>query len=222
MISNVEKGLRLFNDDPALIFIAGYSDEGFMSYRMEVDHGDLAAAFACLAGAKTGQWKPSVPVPVLDVHGSDGYFVFSPRIGPKSVGRCQDGGRSLTGEKKFIEGPPELLAEICASRASYDLNVKKEAYCRNGVLEYIAWRAYDGELDWFALSEGRYKAIEPGADGLYRSGIFPGLWLDARAILRGDMAKVVEVLQRGLQSPEHAAFVERLAKIAAEKEGNIS
>ena len=50
------------------------------------------------------------------------------------------------------------------------------------------------------------------ADGIFRSVVFPGLWLDAAALLAGDRAKLLAVLQQGLQSPEHAAFVEELAR----------
>jgi hypothetical protein len=65
-------------------------------------------------------------------------------------------------------------------------------------------------IDWFTLRQGRYDPILPGADGLLRSEVFPGLWLDAAAMLRDDMPAVAAALQRGLASPEHAAFVTRL------------
>ena len=48
------------------------------------------------------------------------------------------------------------------------------------------------------------------AEGLYRSEIFPDLWLDPAALLRGDLATVLAVVQRGLASPEHTAFAARL------------
>jgi len=35
-------------------------------------------------------------------------------------------------------------------------------------------------------------------------------WLDPAALLRGDLATVLTVVQRGLASPEHAAFATRL------------
>jgi hypothetical protein len=45
-----------------------------------------------------------------------------------------------------------------------------------------------------------------------KSRIFPGLWLDMAALLTGEMAKVLTVLQQGLNSTEHQAFVERLSR----------
>ena len=68
----------------------------------------------------------------------------------------------------------------------------------------------DRELDWFVLRHGGYQPLAPGADGLLRSEVFPGLWLDRAALLRGDLATVLAVVQLGLASPEHAAFVARL------------
>ncbi len=44
---------------------------------------------------------------------------------------------------------------------------------------------------------------------------FPGLWLDPAALMRKDFAGVLDVLERGLASPDHAAFVARLAEVAA-------
>jgi hypothetical protein len=48
------------------------------------------------------------------------------------------------------------------------------------------------------------------ADGIFRSEAFPGLWLEAAAMLGGDLKQVLATLQRGLATPEHAAFVQRL------------
>jgi hypothetical protein len=45
---------------------------------------------------------------------------------------------------------------------------------------------------------------------LLRSEVFPGLWLDAAALVRGELATVLAIVQQGLGSPEHAAFVARL------------
>ena len=48
------------------------------------------------------------------------------------------------------------------------------------------------------------------ANGIWRSRVFPGLWLDGPAFLASDMPKVLATLQQGLQSSEHAAFVAKL------------
>ncbi len=95
-----------------------------------------------------------------------------------------------------------------ASAASF--HTKLEAYQRNGVREYIVWRVLDQAVDWFVLRAGRFEPLPPDADGVLRSTVFPGLWLEAAALVRGDLGRVLAVVQQGVASPEHAAFVARL------------
>jgi Uma2 family endonuclease len=120
------------------------------------------------------------------------------------------GGQARIDTDGYIEGAPELVAEIASSSASYDLHAKLRVYRRNGVREYLVWRVLDQEIDWFVLRAGQYERLPLDAEGLYRSEVFPGLWLDPAALLRGDLATVLAIVQRGLTSPEHAAFMARL------------
>ncbi|MGV3724331.1 MAG: Uma2 family endonuclease, partial [Actinomycetota bacterium] len=57
----------------------------------------------------------------------------------------------------------------------------------------------------------------PDPDGVFRSKVFPGLWLAPQALLRGDSAAVRAVVERGVASPEHAEFVRRLAAARSEE-----
>jgi len=127
---------------------------------------------------------------------------------------AERGGQSAETADGYIERAPELVGEVAASTASYDLHSKREAYRRNGVREYIVWRVFDREIDWFVLRDGRFEAITADTDGLARSEVFPGLWLDARALVSGEMQTVFAAVDRGLASPQHAAFVERLERAA--------
>ena len=111
---------------------------------------------------------------------------------------------------KYIAGAPELIAEISASSASYDLHDKLRAYQRNGVREYLVWRVWDSVIDWFELRDDRFERLLPTDVGNYQSVVFPGLWLDHTALRCGDIAQVLAVLQQGIASPEHATFVARL------------
>jgi hypothetical protein len=120
------------------------------------------------------------------------------------------GGQARISDDDFILGAPELVAEVAYSSVSYDLHAKLDAYQRNGVREYVIWRVEDGAIDWFVLRDGRFEPLPAGPDGLLKSDVLPGLWLDPAALIRGDMATVFRVVQDGLASPEHAAFVERL------------
>jgi Uma2 family endonuclease len=96
---------------------------------------------------------------------------------------------------------------VASSSASYDLHTKLQVYRRNGVREYLVWRVLDQEIDWFVLQAGQYQRLRGDAGGVYRSDIFPGLWLDTAALLWGDLATVLALVQQGVRSPEHAAFV---------------
>jgi len=122
------------------------------------------------------------------------------------------GGQCRVDADGYLEGAPELAAEVTTSSASYDLHVKLEVYREHGVREYVVWRVGDRAVDWFALRADRYEALAPGPDGILRSEIFPGLWLDPAALVTGDLPRLAAVLQQGLASPEHAAFVERMAR----------
>jgi Uma2 family endonuclease len=125
--------------------------------------------------------------------------------------RPEFGGQSATVDD-YVEGAPELIAEVAASSASYDLHDKLNAYRRNGVKEYIVWRVWDQAIDWFVLRSGRYEPLSLNANGFYQSEVFPGLWLDPAALIRGDLARVLAVVQQGLATTEHAEFVKRLAE----------
>jgi len=127
------------------------------------------------------------------------------RIVPKCGGQSRD-------EAGYIANGPEWVGEVAASSVSYDLHDKKEAYRRNGVREYLVWRVEDQAIDWFVLRGGSYELLKPDDDGVCRSEVFPGLWLDANALLAGDMRQVLEVLNAGIQSAEHAVFVVSLSQ----------
>jgi Uma2 family endonuclease len=120
------------------------------------------------------------------------------------------GGQARISADDYVEAAPELVAEVAASSASYDLHTKLDVYRRNGVREYLVWRVLERAVDWFVLRGGRYEPLAPGPDGILRSEVFPGLWLDPAALLGGDLARVLAVVQQGTASAEHAAFVARL------------
>ncbi len=120
------------------------------------------------------------------------------------------GGKARVSANDYIEGRPELVAEVAASSASLDLNAKFRAYRRNGVPEYLVWRVLDNAVDWFVLRGDQYQRLPLGDDGLFRSEQFPGLWLDPVALARFDLANVLAIAQLGLASPDHAAFRTRL------------
>lgn len=120
------------------------------------------------------------------------------------------GGNAFVSDEDYLEGAPELVVEIAASTVSYDLHDKKDVYEQIGVKEYLVGRVLDKAIDWFVLENGKYVALQPNADGIFESRVFPGLRLNAAAMLAGDLARVLADLQTGINSPEHAAFVREL------------
>ncbi len=118
------------------------------------------------------------------------------------------GGQTRISDDDYIEGSPELVVEIAASSVAIDLHGKKQAYRRNGVKEYIVWQVLDQKLTWFSLQQGEYVEIGTDTEGICRSRVFPGLWLGVAELLAGNMQGVLAILQAGLQSAEHAGFVQ--------------
>lgn len=131
-------------------------------------------------------------------------------VQPDALLRIDVGGQSQITEDDYIEGAPELIVEIAASSASYDLHQKLKVYQRNQVQEYLVWRVYEQEFDWFCLIKGEYIQLEPNQERIFCSQVFPGLWLDKAALLAGNLAQVLAVLQQGLLSKEHQDFVKKL------------
>ncbi|PHJ56155.1 hypothetical protein VF14_16540 [Nostoc linckia z18] len=123
------------------------------------------------------------------------------------------GGQAKLSEDDYIEGAPELIVEIAASSVAIDLHAKKQAYRRNGVKEYIVWQVLDEKLSWFYLEQGEYLELATDSSGILRSRVFPGLWLAVAELLAGNMQSVLTILQTGLQSPEHAEFVQQLVDL---------
>ena len=148
----------------------------------------------CEAG-NDGTWLMLEDAPQPDVH-----LIVLPEYG----------GQSRV-EGAYYAGAPELAAEVCLSSASYDLGPKLELYQTAGVREYVALILGESRILWHRLIKRRYVFLEPDPDGLLRSTVFPGLWLDPAALLALDGVRVMEALDQGLKSREHRAFVRTLA-----------
>ncbi|MCG6133830.1 MAG: Uma2 family endonuclease [Nostoc sp. LLA-1] len=129
---------------------------------------------------------------------------------PDALLRIEIGGQSRINQDDYLEGAPELIVEIAASSAAYDLHEKLKVYRRNQVQEYLVWQVYDHQFDWFRLQAGEYIRLEPNTNDVVTSQVFPGLWLAKSALLSGDLAQVLAILQQGLSTPEHQEFLQKL------------
>ena len=130
------------------------------------------------------------------------------------------GGTSRAGEHGYLEGPPELIAEVSKSSSKHDLIDKFKIYETEGVQEYLVIIEQKNEIRWHRLNKGEYELVHLADDGVHRSAVFPGLWIDVRAFAERNPQKVMATLNAGINSPAHAKFVRHLAaKIRALKRG---
>lgn len=180
---------------------ASHAFHGGPHVRLATLLGNYMAAMPGVVAGDNGSLRldlPNMPQPDL-------YLMIPPEFG----------GQARVGDDGYVVGAPELVAEISASTSTFDLHEKREVYRRNGVREYVVWRTYDVDLDYFTWRDGRYELLPADEHGVYRSPTFPGLWLDARALLAGDLAGVLRTLSSGTASPGHATFAARLSAGAA-------
>ncbi|MFM7449148.1 MAG: Uma2 family endonuclease [Leptolyngbyaceae cyanobacterium] len=120
------------------------------------------------------------------------------------------GGQSRVSQDDYIEGAPELIVEIAASTAAYDLHDKMRAYRRNRVWEYLVWLPQEQDFRWYVLQEEGYVQQEADSSGIIKSRVFPGLWLAVNALLADKMQLVLAVLQEGIESEDHQNFLKKL------------
>jgi hypothetical protein len=64
-------------------------------------------------------------------------------------------------------------------------------------------------VEWWEWREGDYASL-PMENGLIKSCVFPGLWLDVTALIQGQAAQALKQLERGLATAEHHAFAAEL------------
>jgi Uma2 family endonuclease len=166
-------------------------------------HSHLIAAFSNYAAATPGVesgTEGSIRLDLDNMPQPDVYLII----------RSAKMGQAKIDDDGYVEGAPELIAEVAASSVSFDLHKKMNVYRRSGVREYIVWRTLDREIDYFILHDGRYDRLAADASGIWRSDVFPGLWIDGKSLLAGDLATALNVVRQGLQSNAHGEFVTRL------------
>jgi Uma2 family endonuclease len=203
---SLDEFLRRWEAEPTIRKAELIGGVVFMPSPLQWDHGQIDLKVATWLGVF------SAATPGCDPAANATWLMFGDSPQPDTSLRIltECGGQSsIVG--KYASGAPEFVAEVCGSSAAYDLHQKLELYQSAGVREYLAVLIYEQEVRWHQLVNGAYQRLPTPADGVYRSVLFPGLWLNAPALLAGDMARVLATLNEGLATPEHAAFVARLA-----------
>jgi len=122
----------------------------------------------------------------------------------------EHGGQTALSEHGYTVGAPELIVEVASSSESIDLNAKRRDYEQAGVLEYVVVVIRQQTVRWFVLQNGVYQELQADVAGVFKSTVFPSLWLHREALCQIDVPRVMATLRQGLASPEHAAFVQRL------------
>jgi Uma2 family endonuclease len=181
----------------------------YMPSPMRGDHGTTDQAVA--------GWVFNYQVETPGVVGAGGATVKLDLKGEPQPDRelfipAELGGQVARDSKGYFIGPPELVIEIARSSRAYDLGVKKAAYELAGVREYLIIELDPNRIHWFIRRGNQFEGLPPGPDSVYRSEIFPGLWLDSQALYDEDLVRLVAVLNEGLATPQHAAFVAQLAE----------
>jgi hypothetical protein len=181
----------------------------YMPSPVSVDHGE--------EDNDIGGWLFNYKVSTPGVSGANNATVKLDRTGepqpdcqlriPKELG-----GQTSIDDDGYVAGAPELVAEIARSSRHFDLNAKKNDYERAGVLEYVVVELDPDRVHWFIRRGDHFEELPPGHDGIFRSEVFPGLWLDAKALFAQDRRRLIRVLNQGLRTPEHKAFTAKLAQ----------
>lgn len=114
-----------------------------------------------------------------------------------------DKGQLVIDDDGYLVGVPELVVEVSASTQSVDSKEKFQVYQKQGVKEYLLWNTQANDITWYGRGRSKFVPMKAGRDGVIKSKVFPGLWLNRTAMLQGDMALVLKTLQEGLESKVH-------------------
>ena len=179
----------------------------FVPSPLRSEHGE---SHALVMGWLTNYWIATPGTRVRDkataILGDDS----EPQPDAALVIDSESGGQSSISEDGYATGPPELIVEVASSSESIDLHAKRRDYEQAGVSEYVVVVLRQRVVRWFVLQDGTYREVEADVHGMFKSSVFPGLWLDAPALLRLDGRQAMATLQHGIETPEHAAFVQQL------------
>ncbi len=149
----------------------------------------------------------------LSVEMSSNQVNVAPETAPMARSlRAQDLNRGW--RKRSATGPSEKAPTIANKRHFAAEVTRGRGDAGDGVRRPAADRP-DGsrprrEMPRRLTSELQLVQRPPGEDGLYRSTVFPGLWLDPLALLNGDRQRLRAVIDLGCATPEYTEFVARL------------
>src|SRR5262249_44095470 len=115
----------------------------FMPSPVSLEHGDIHL--------DVGGWLFTYKLATPGTAGGDNTTSLLLKDAPQSdlnLRILPEYGGSSREEDKYMGGRPELLAEICASSASYDLHDKLKLYETARIPEYLAVLLYEKKVRW--------------------------------------------------------------------------
>ena len=98
----------------------------------------------------------------------------------------------------FLDGPADLVVEIISPESRLrDRGEKYAEYEMAGVREYWLIDPDEERADFFVLGDdGRYERLRPDEEGIYRSTVLDGLWVDVRWFWAEPLPSVIDILRR--------------------------
>lgn len=102
----------------------------------------------------------------------------------------------------YLDGPADLVVEIVSPESEVrDREVKLAEYERAGIPEYWLIDPLRSIALFYQLGkDGRYRVIPPDTDGVYRSRILDGLWLNVDGLWQRPLP-TMSALRRELGLP---------------------
>src|SRR5207237_10141085 len=107
-------------------------------------------------------------------------------------------------------GRLNLVVKHANTSRAIDLGAKKQEYETAGVREYVVVLAKERSVRWFRRTDAGFTELATGDDGLFRSTVFPGLWLDPKGLFSPTSRPLTAAIRLGLATPEHTTFVAEL------------
>ncbi|MFO0811169.1 MAG: Uma2 family endonuclease [Gemmataceae bacterium] len=198
---------RLYEQMPGAGFAELIAGVVHVKERSTSDHGIACAAIGAVSVFYKAE-TPGVEVARRVTTIIDDRNEFQPDITLRLDADC--GGQSSVNEDEFYVGGPELAVEVVDGPEAIELGIKKLEYQRAGVCEYLVVCPRSQVIRWFDFVAR--DELRPDAKGVRKSRRFPGLWLYGPALFEDDGPKLIGTTKAGLATPEHAAFVEELAR----------
>ncbi|MCS7198096.1 MAG: Uma2 family endonuclease [Candidatus Bipolaricaulota bacterium] len=96
----------------------------------------------------------------------------------------------------YLDGPADVVIEIVSPESGpRDRGEKYYEYEAAGVREYWLIDPDRQHAEFYRLQQKRYKLIPPDAQGIYRSEVIPGFWLNVNWLWQRPLPRFLEVLK---------------------------